>query len=856
MSRIYCRVLLAMAVVALVRCSGSSGTDPKDTFVDVPDVADRDLEAEVDTPSDGTGRELDEWSEEVVDQTEEPDVVLPPPILWPNEGYTPQLPKWFSETKVTSLSSWSYRVEKSSNPPEFRYLGDLGVGNGRVFSLVGYSYPFNTLHSMVGPTYDKGEGFYGDVWVELSRTAEGKALGWTAQWLGRVRGTDLSVTVSENPVVSLWTLDVAPRREDESDPLHQTFLRFILLKNNDGTSQNDLWLHTRFARMQQVHELGVVESRPGRQRLALYPGHTQESVASEFSLSLPLSAMGPMEERVVVLAFHTAAGAPPDAAFLNNMTLSDFVSVLQATEYRWSELLQGSLTLSSPDIRVDDYLDGLKVLLVTQQASTGATCPMSEYTRTWLRDIAGPVRYLAHVGMWDAAHGMLDYLYRAAVLTGEIRNSYRADMEENPAIDPPDWPSQPPMAGQGRAEAPSYIPMSHYRLWRASGFQDWTPNRLDFLAYALEGQSFEDGLLPYSGDETFRTAMAVAHELPATESFEEGYVSANSSILWAAAARNLADLYSVLGRESKATELRQRADEVETTFLDTYVMASGMVLPYLHTPDQSLAPTFYEDVSNQPIWAGLWDPFDPKAVDNLREFVQAVGGESGFAVSPLPESYKNFMGLPMSEGIYTGMNPGYYLYNLARARHPYAEAAFNALSFHATPTGTTPEYQILDDGAPLHFMYDALGGVGDYTARYRPWEGAINGDAALTYLLGLVVDAPGAKLVLAPTLPNRWDGMSVRHIRVGTSRLDLDVGHPAATTRTFLLTLKEGADVTVTLRQTLDVDAEILLAREDDDLVTLETVSLPWGNQEVRFPPRILKAGETVGWTLEYQLQH
>ncbi len=837
MGRMDRRVLLAMALVALVGCSVASSLDVGDFSVNVPDVATADWEAEVDAPPDGIGPGLDQWPEEVTDQADEPDTTLPPPILWPNEGYTPEFPLWFSKQKVTDVSTWSHRVEKSPNPPEFRYLGDLGVGNGRVFSLVGYSYPFNTLHSMVGPTYDKGEGFYGDVWVELSRTAEGKALAWTAQWLGQVRGTDLTITVSENPVVSLWTLDVAPRLEDENDPLHLTFLRFILVTNNHGIVQTDLWLHARFARMQQIHELGVLESRPGRQRLALYPGHTQESVATEFSLSLPLGTMGPMEERVVVLAFHTGSKAPPEAAFLNDMTLSDFALALDLTKVRWGELLEGSLTVHSPDVRVDDYLEGIKVVLLTQQAVTGATCPMSEYTRTWLRDIAGPVRYLARVGMWDAAHGMLDYLYRAAVLTGEIQNSYPADLEENPAVDPPDWPSQPPMSGRGRAEAPSYIPMCHYWLWKASGFLDWTPNRLDFLVYALEGQSFEDGLLPYSGDETFRTAMAVAHDLPATESFEEGYVSANSSILWAAAARYLADLYSALGRDVKATELRQRADDVEARFLDTFVTSSGMVLPYLHTPDQTLAPTFYEDVSNQPIWAGLWDPFDSKAVDNLREFVQAVGGESGFAVSPLPDSYKNFMGLPMSEGIYTGMNPGYYLYNLARARHPAAEAAFNALSFHLTPTATTPEYQILDDGAPLHFLYDALGGVGDYTARYRPWEGAINADAALTYLLGLVFDAPHARLTLSPNLPNDWDFLTARDIRVGNRRLELSAVCPEPGTRTFRLTLNEGADVSVTLQQTLAGDAVIEHTHEDGNSVVAAVTELPWDNRVVQFPP-------------------
>lgn len=763
--------------------------------------------------------------------------------LWEAGPEAPDFPEWFDgHPWLKDVSTWSIRVENQEPLPEFRFLGDLGVGNGHVFSLIGYAYPFNTLHSMVGPYYEKDEGFFGDVWTEVSHGIDGNGLAWSRQWLGRARGTDVVITQFDNLVMDLWTVDLAPRRPDPADPLRTVLTRFVIVKNKSAKPQEDLVIHLRFARSQEAEGGSVLERREKRERWTSFQGREGDSVAGANSLSVPVGPLEPGDWRVLVANFTTTETGRMTTELAESVASADWEAILDTTKASWEALLGKSMTLESPDVRVNDYLEGMKVVVITQQAASGATCPMSEYTGTWLRDNAGPVRLFARLGLFDELRAMLDYIYLAASLSGGIQNRYDANLDLSDVPDV-DWMAKPTMTGRGRAEEPSYIAINYYLYWMASGTTDFIADRLDFMQYALVGQEFEDDLLKFSGDETFRTAMAIAHNMPATESYEEGYYSANSSFLWSAAARMVASLSEVIENTEVSANLREQADRVQEKAEDTYLTDSGVFLPYVHVPDNTLAVAPFEDVSTKPIWCGMYGPFDPRATANLQGFIEFVGGEDGIAVSPLPASYSNFMGLPVTTGIYTGMNPGYYLSNLALTLNPLAENAFNALSFHATPTGTTPEYQILDHGEPLHFMYDTDGGIGDYTARYRPWEGAILAEAALAYLVGFQPDAPHGRAVLAPNLPNGWNMVSVRRIRVGDTRFDLAVLKQGSTL-TLTLTHTEGPDVTIALEQALSSDNG-LVVRLDGETVTPEITPLPWGNLRVQLPDFVLGAGQT-----------
>jgi len=695
----------------------------------------------------------------------------PDPVLWEPGADLPNLPPWIIERlEPDGISTWAFAHEHTGEPPAHMHLADYAVGNGHLFSLIGHSAPFNTLHSMIGPDYQKDDGYFSDLWIEVANGAEGQALSWKREWIGRARRAPMVLTHAEGAVASLTTLDVAP-------PDIPGLLRLVVIRNLSGEDLDGLWVRAHCARPQaDIGDGGVREERGGNIRDLRWL-NTQEPAAGPASLATPV---GPLPAGAVVV-LQLAVGTGLDVASAQaaqTAVAADPSELIAATLAAWEERLEEGLEVLTPDPRVNDYLTGAQIIVLSQIAGTGAICPMSQYTRTWLRDCGGPVKYLARSGFFEAAKGIIDYLWLAAAVEGGLRNSYRADLDAAllEVVDPPDWASMPVETGRTRAESPSYIPLMYGWYIDASGDDEILDGRLPMLEHTLMKQGFQGDLLYFSGDETFRTAMAIAHGLPIDESFEEGYLSANSSFLWIAGAQVLAPLAAMAGAPEVAETLLLRREAVIAAAVATYLQDDGSYTPYVSEADLAPAPAPYEDVNTKPIWSGALHADSDGAPDNLDATIAALGGEDGVLVSPLPDSYIGGLGLPIEEGIYTGMSPGYFLQNVAAVRHPAAEAAFNALQHHAAPGGSTPEYAALDGPHPLQLMYDPTGGEpADYTARYRPWEGAIVADAALEYLFGIRQDAVNATLGLSPSLPNNWSWSEAQGVRVGETRLDVRV---------------------------------------------------------------------------------
>ncbi len=654
------------------------------------------------------------------------------------------------------------------------HLADYAVANGHVFSLIGYAHPFNTFHSMIGPDYQKDEGYFSDLWVEVSGAHDGTAMTWKREWIGRARRAPVVVTHAEATLVSLTTMDVAPAGQGIPEAASTGFLRVVVVRNLSGEDLDGLWVRAACARPQEDLGAGRVgEERGGNLRILRWLDG-DGPVAGTSSLTTPVGPLPSGGEKTLRLAMATGADGDDLDAVLEALD-DDASTLIDQSLAVWDERLDVGLEITTPDPRVNDYLTGAQIIVHSQIAATGAICPMSQYTRSWLRDCGGPVRYLARSGFFAEARGIIDYLWLGALVAGGINNSYSADLDSAllPALDPPDWASLPVMSGRTRAESPSYIPLMYGWYTAASGDLEIVEGRFDMLEHALMKQDFREDLLPFSGDETFRTAMAIAHGLSVAESFEEGFLSANSSFLWVAAARVL----SSLSDDDALTEaLAARIIAVSKAAEETYLQPDGTYTPYVSEEDLVPAPAPYEDVNTKPLWSGYLPRFDAAGADNLDGTIAALGGEDGYLVSPLPDTYVGWMGLPIEEGIYTGMSPGYFLQNLAIDRHPLAEAAFNALQHHAAPGGGTPEYAVLDGPYPLHLVYEPSGGEpADYTSRYHPWEGAIVADAAIEYLFGIRKDAAISRLGLSPSLPNGWSWSEAKNVRVGETRIDVHI---------------------------------------------------------------------------------
>ena len=766
---------------------------------------------------------------------------LPPPeTLWPAGPDNPAWSDWVkSKPWLTDVSTWSFRLEHGPDDPVNRYLPDYGVGNGHVFCLAGYTYPFNTLHSMSGPYYHKGEGFFGDTWLTLSLGTDAAPAQWKTEWVGRPRRTAVLQTVATHPYVNLVTVDFAPRPDDIGAPERRSLLRAIVVQNRTQKPLEDVWLTVHFSRVQEPVDGAFLETREERSRLTYFLGENQGEIQGQ-TLRLPVGELPPVGEKLVVLAYVLDDDAGRRQETVAALEAADVDDLLEQTRASWHAQLDRSTDLVTPDPRVNDYVEGQKVIVLAQIAYNGGSHAMCEYTGTWLRDHAGPMRLFTRCGLFEEARAMLDYLWLGALVEGTIKNSYFGDFQPDDAKEEPDWSSMPTLSGRPRAESPSYLALMYTWYARVSGKLDFLPERAEMLRAALEKQAFEGDLLPFSTDETFRTAMAAAHGLSIFEQFEEGFFSANSSFLWVAAAQGLAGILVEAGVDVGA--LLTKADTVRAAAEETFLVDDGYYAPYVYSADLAHAPAPFEDVNTKLIWTGFLNPLDARAVENLASTIELLDGEDGILVSEFPDAIFDRFNIGIEEGMYTGMSPGYYLFNLAAARHPLVEKGFNALAKHATASGSAPEMEILDDFTPLHLVYDPDGAIGDYTARYRPWEGGILGDSVYEYLLGNQSDAGTMTLHLAPNLPNGWSWLEANGLRVADTRVDLRI-EIVEDTWTIVLTHKEGETVTIDLALPAVSDAPT--STLNGESLELAVEALPWDNAVARLTAFELASGQT-----------
>lgn len=712
----------------------------------------------------------------------EADVRLPEPTSSWESGAKPlEWPAWADQRPWSKeVSSWAHGLEEMpAVATEMRYFSDLALGNGTVFTMAGYQGPMDRLHGMVGPGYQRGSSFFSDTWLEVIKD-NGKKAAWRNEWIGRLSGSPVVWTQALEGTAGLATLSAAVLTTNPDSPLARAIIRVVVVRNRSDAALTQSKLVVRFGRDQTEQLGGAVEVQEEQRRTVLVlDGGTATVGAKEMNVNLPeIPASG---EHVLRMAIVLDRSDQQRDATIQALQGADFDVLFQDTVSAWKARLAKATTIETPDPMVNQYLEQALLVLFTQTANEGSICPMSQYTRFWVRDAAGPIRYLLRVGLFEEARKTLDYLWSAALKTGGAKNSYDADIDPNPPYpEQPDWEAMGPLSGHARAETPSHVPLMHYWYWMASGNDTFLPERLAMMKYTLEKQAFEGSLLPFSGDETFRAAMAAAHAQPLTQEFVEGFYSSFSSLIWVVGAEALAAMMEAKGETQQADVLRQRAAEVRAEAEKVFRRDDGAWVPYVQSSDLKHSEFLFEDVSLKPLWFAYDSPDTQAAHQNLQVAIDEIGGDDGILVTPLPEMYHNFMGLPIQTGIYTGMNPGYFLWDLAAVQHPLAEMAFNAMRKHATPTGTHPEYQILDDFAPLHLMYTETGAEpSDYTARYRPWEGGINADAVMFYLLGVQQDAHTGTLRLAPHLPNGWSWMKAKGIRVGDTWLDVVITKPS-----------------------------------------------------------------------------
>ncbi len=769
------------------------------------------------------------------------------PELAPDGAFAPPAPRLWADTTPAWLSladdplyarhaavfgGLSRFATAVSGPerPDVGHRGAFGTGNGRVFGFVGLADPLNTLHSLVGPTYERRERFFGDYAIELA-TADGSALPFAHEWAGRSLTAPIVVTRGLTADgLRLDTVDFAPWTDEPA--ARDCFFR-ILLVHNAGTAAAD-GLRVRVRPRNRTEPQGalpvLIEASDARRLFTRFRGAEGEIDAG--LLQWPLGALSP-GGRATALLTHCATEGGPAPDWPTSLDAEALLFETHAAYRRWRADVA---RVEVPDPLVAEAIEGLIQSVRVQIAETGASCPMSEYTRTWLRDNTGPVRAFLAVGAHTDVRRMLDYLWGATVLRGDLANSFDADLDVSNLPAAPDWDALAPLSGRVAAETPSSLVSLYDAYYRFTGDAAPAGERFGLLRRALLAQGFgPERLLPFSGDETFRAAMNATFGLYLDYEHHETNWSANSALLWLGAWRGYCRLAHALGRPAECAAADAVAAELEASFLARYILPDGSVSALLSMETLEPWPAPFEDVALQIVWSGARDGDDPLARSTLAALIERVRVAPGILQSPLHERYHGVPILPGNGGVYTGMLPGYTLYALAALGHPEAAQAFDAVRLSLDTSGNIQEYLVFDDHSGFSAIYDPTGEVGDYTAKFRPWEGGIVLESLLVYLAGFAPDAAARRLALRPHLPNDWPGMTFRDLRAGNARFDLTLRRtgPADYDVTLTTSAAEPWDVvlrvdareppTLAVQGAPAIDPVSLTRREHFGLVSAET---------------------------------
>ena len=722
----------------------------------------------------------------IVEEKAEPS--KPEPVLWaarepfePKGSLVEEHPAAFAR-----ISGWTTHVSGPvAERPGVRYRGSFGTGNGHAFGFVGLADPVNTLHSLTTPSYERGARYFGDYAIHVAPAGSSTTPDFDEEWAARSLESRALMTRGRLGDLRLDTVDFAPASDDPG--LRTCFLRVLTLTNDGSTTSAEQELRV-FAKVTEsqlsMPEPGVLveQANPAERLRSLTTGFVDGEVSvvvasSELGggmVSRKVPALAPRQEERTVLyhcgSWGSSVTRPP--AFDPGALLDADVAAYKAWE---QDLLQVSL----PDPMVKDLVDGMKLTLLTQMSAQGATCPMSTYTRTWARDNIGPVLAYLQLGAHEDARRTMDYIYGAVLTGGDLANSYDADLDLSRPPAPPDWDAMTPLGGSVGGETPSYMVWIYGAHYLHSGRIDRARERFGFLRRCLLAQDFgPDGLLPFTGDETYRAAMNAAFGLELEYAHHELNWSANSALLWLGAQKHFATLARelVLDADVAASELRQA--EVQSGFEARYLLPNGCVSPLIERASGQAWPAPFEDVALKLTWAGWKSGDDAMARANMDCLMENIRTEPGRLQTLIddPERYvRDYPGMILMESTLTGMLPGYALSAFTAVGHPEAEAAFNVMGRAATTSGNFMEYMVGDDLSGLSLIYANNGVAGDYTAKYRPWEGGINLDALLGYLVGYVPNEPKRSFTLRPHLPNQWPQMSFKGFRSGDQRFDIEV---------------------------------------------------------------------------------
>lgn len=676
---------------------------------------------------------------------------------------------------ILNISVWHTRAEENSKPTGGK-LGSFGIGNGVVFGFVGLTYPLNTLHSLCGPYYEKDDRFFGDITIEFFENDN--LINFEKEYVMRSLAGPINIIIESRSNLHIEILDFTPLLNDKRSPLKNNYFRVIAIKNKG--QHNNFFLYLKTANYQKFEKNLLIEEKKNAILSSFFIIPEQENTNILFEngrYGINLSNMSPLEERIIYLVHHIS-GKDSDI-FSDYEDIKKNLSILgllKETIDNYKNLVKNTTQIKTPDIAVNHLIEGLKLTLKTQIGENGAAAPMSEYTRVWTRDLTGWVFGLLSIGGFEDVKKIITYLHYAISKGGDIKNSYPADLDISEPVVEPNWDEMPPLSEKASAEVPSHIPIYHHLYYEYTGDLSLFEKNKNLIKRALLAQNIsKDGLIPFSGDETFRAAMNAAFGLPLEYPHHQNSYSPNSSILFIRAAKGSIHLFDLINDFENKQLIKEKLTLVENAFYKYFILPNNCISAFIDINNSSQYKKPFEDESLTLSFLGNNYFNSDTAIRSFKCLLEEIHIDNGVLLSQIDEKYKDFLGFKVRKGILTGMLPGYTLSAFTKNNHPEATDAFNQIRRYADTSGNFGEYLIFDDQSTISLIYDPNGKQGDYTARFRPWEGGINLYSIIKFLIGFNVSKTEKKITIRPHLPNNWNFLEVENIRFDHNKLSLSI---------------------------------------------------------------------------------
>jgi len=664
-----------------------------------------------------------------------------------------------SQTSVWSQSVDTRRIDTTRLAENRENLGVFPVGNGYCFTYLGIGLPQNTLFMMTGPRYQTNGnhnplGGFGELSMTLREA--GATADLPLQSCRTVRGAPVVLTSEQGKQLRLTTVTAAP-------PGVTAIMRWVTVECLEGASRDVTLAFEFHGRAMQRDDQGFYFEYPHRNRMArLRPvmiGGELKRDDDHLTFSIPDVAPGKPRTCCLALLFSESADAE---SAIRKQVISRHDRLLADTLTWWKEKLAPTVHVTSGDRRLEDLVEGLKVLLLVQQDAQGGVCPMVNFKGVWLRDSNGPLLGFLHSGLYENARRLLTYYRQASALHGFTAREFPLDLnvESDPDLTTEKWAA----SGTDRCEVPSFVVLQHAWWLDATGDKTLLERHWHYVRRNAIHQVLIDGLhgplQTFNGDETYMGG-AYYSLFPTRSGYPNALIrpdaySADSMFEYVAAHEAMVRLARIMGRHEDCTTFENSAARMrESIEWHMWLPEDGRYAPALSPVSFEPHHAPFAPINLRPIWVGYLSPDDEKARSNLEGTLRWLWRPPGLVrMTPFMDHF-------------IGCAPGYLVSNLAAVRHPKAAAAFSALIDSASTSGEWVEVHKPDRPS---YGY----GDGRYANRLRPWESGINLDAILFYLTG-ARRKEGHSMTIRPLLPPNCDHLAVDNIPLGRGRLQLTV---------------------------------------------------------------------------------